>query len=169
MLEDDHGLREGAIDALIHAMTEYYGREAPNGLKFGLFSGCLHCWRQLHKFTSLPDGNVFPDVDNQNYALGGANSCFRCAPTSHWQNVLKGYDVDEYMISSWQTSQVNLRNYSNGFTTLYVANGDISFTVDRVGQGFTQSPGLRRWDPSFTASDPRSRYFGKLETSNSTE
>jgi len=161
MLEDDHGFHPGAVDALVSAMRQYYGTRAPNGLRFGLFSGCLHCWRDLHKFSALPDGHVYPDTDNQLHALGGANSCFRCAPTSHWQNVLEGYDPDEYMISNWQTRHLNFRNYHRGFTSLYVEGGDISFTVDRVGQGYTQEARLRRWDEDYTASDPRSRYYGK--------
>ena len=161
MLEDDHGLRAGAIDALISAMQAHYGKVSPNGLRYGLFSGCLHCWRALHKFSNLADGNCYPDNDNQPHAVGGANSCFRCAPSSHWQNVLQGYDPDEYMISNWQTRHVNYRNYNRGFTTMYVGRGDLAFTVDRVGQGYTQTQELRRWDENYTASDPRSRFYGK--------
>jgi hypothetical protein len=163
MLEDDHGLRVGAISALLSAMREYYGKLSPNGLRFGLFSGCLHCWRDHHKFSTLPDGHVYPDLHNQTHALGGANSCFRCAPASHWQNVLQGYDQDEYMISNWQTRNINFRNYNRGFTSMYVNGGDISFSVDRIGQGYTQTPALRRWDEVYTASDPRSKYYGKVD------
>lgn len=161
MLEDDHGLRPGALPRLIEATKAYYARPAPNGLRFGLFSGCLHCWRDLHTFAELPDGHRYPVHDTPPWALGGANSCFRCAPTSHWQNVLKGYDPDEYMISNWQTRNSNLRNYNRGYTALYVDGGDLAFTVDRVGQGYTQAPELRRWDETYTASDPRSRFAGK--------
>lgn len=161
MLEDDHGLRPGAIDAMLSAMRQYYGRPAPNGLRFGLFSGCLHCWRDLWKFQTMSEGHAYPDADNPIHALGGANSCFRCAPTSHWQNVLKGYDLDEYMISNWQTRNVNFRNYHRGFTSMYVDGGDLAFTVDRVGNGYTQAAELRRWDENYTASDSRSVYSGK--------
>ncbi len=168
MLEDDHGLHPGAVPSLLAAAREHYGRPAPNGLAFGLFSGCLQCWGHLHAFQTLEGTrHLFPASDNPIHALGGANSCFRCAPTSHWQSVLKGYDTDEYMISNWQTRNINFRNYYRGFTSLYVEGGELAFAVDREGQGYTQTPALRRWDETYTASDPRSRYAGKPAAADS--
>jgi hypothetical protein len=163
MLEDDHGLRPGAIPRLIEAMKTHYGQPAPNGLRFGLFSGCQRCWQEHFSCAQLPDGHGYPEAESPPWILGGANSCFRCAPTSHWQNVLKGYDVDEYMISNYQTRNANLRNYNRGYTTLYVDGGDLAFSVDRVGQGYTQAPELPRWAENFTASDRRSRFAGRSE------
>jgi hypothetical protein len=158
MIEDDLGFREGMIPSLIGAMKKYYGTVAPNGLKFGLFTGCKDHHPQL---TVLDDGHSYPPADSSPGSLGGANSCFRCAPAAHWQNVLKGYDTDEYLISVYQTVHLNFRNYHKGFTTLVVDNGARAFHVDCQGRGTTSDSALRLWDEKFTASDARSRYLGK--------
>jgi glycosyltransferase involved in cell wall biosynthesis len=161
VLEDDHGFKPGMTEALLHAMESHYGRRAPNGMVFGLFSGCPHCWEPPFRTVPLDENDSLPAPDVDPFQLGGANSCFRAAPTAHWQNVLKGYDSDEYMISYWQTKNLNLRNYNNGFTTRYVGNGDLIFRVGRVGQGSTQVAEKRAWDPNFAKSDPRANFYGK--------
>ena len=156
MLEDDHGFKSGMIPELISAMKKYYGRKAPNGLLYGLFTGC-----GIHH----PDNRIIvegrhscPAPDSDPGQIGRANSCFRCAPTSHWNNVLKGYDTDEYLISVFQTANLNRRNYFKGFTVMYVRDGDLNIYVENEGRGFSAKPGLKRWDDEFTASDKRSRY-----------
>lgn len=154
-LEDDHGWRPGMAQALTAAMRENYGKRSPNGLLYGLFTGCRECWSH---HEHLPDGrgNSYPSPDLPPFALGGANSCFRAAPTSHWRSVLKGYDTDEYMISNYQTRGVNFRNYFNGFTSLAVADGTLSFAVDRRGAGYTREPEAREWHEAYARSDRRS-------------
>ena len=96
MIEDDHGFNEGLIPEIVQAMKKYYGEKSPNGLRYGLFTACeKHHYAQKHK---LDDGCSYPDIESDPGSLGGANSCFRCAPASHWTSVLKGYDTDEYLI-----------------------------------------------------------------------
>lgn len=90
ILEDDHGLREGFISEAIEAMKTYYGKTSPNNLRFGLFTGC-----GTHHYADrglTEDRHGYPKAESKPGMLGGANSCCRCAPTSHWNNVLKGYD-----------------------------------------------------------------------------
>src|ERR1039457_2720580 len=40
MMEDDHGYKPGIIVEMINAMNKWYGKISPNGLRFGLFTGC---------------------------------------------------------------------------------------------------------------------------------
>jgi hypothetical protein len=156
MLEDDHGYRQGVIPEMINAMNNWYGKIAPNGLRFGLFTGCsIH---HTQNKSMLPEGHSFPSEYENPSQLGRVNSCFRCAPTSHWNNVLKGYDTDEYMISNFQTSSLNKRNYHKGFTAMYVRDGALSFHIETPGRGVTDLNKLKRWDDDYTASDARSRY-----------
>jgi hypothetical protein len=161
MLEDDHGYRPGAIDALRKQMQSTYGRKAPNGLRYGLYSICPNCWGADFRRTCTDDGNgnLTPGAHNQPWQLGGANSCVRCAPVSHWQSVLKGYDPDEYPISFWQTKNLNLRNYNRGFTAQYVGGGDLVQRKDRPGTGVGMVN--VRFDETYTASDSRSRVPSK--------
>lgn len=159
MIEDDHGYKPGLISAMVDAMKQYYGKPAPNGLRYGLFTGCGR--HNVPEREILEDGHAYPSADLKTGPLGGTNSCFRCAPTQHWQNVLKGYDTDEYLISVYQTVNLNYRNYNKGFTTLIVHNGDLTFDVTATGRGFTGTSELRLWDDNYTASDLRSKYLGK--------
>lgn len=159
MVEDDHGFHRGLIPAMIENMRKYYGKRAPNGLRYGLFSGCGK--HNVPERQILEGGNSHPDATTHPGALGGANSCFRCAPTQHWRNVLKGYDTDEYLISVYQTVNLNHRNYNKGFTTLIVQDGRLVFDVDSIGRGFTSTDEIRLWDEKYAASDRRSEYLGK--------
>ena len=159
ILEDDHGFHEGFIPAMTDSIKQYYGKMAPNGLRYGLFTGCAkHCRSTLHPLES---GHAYPDANAPPKLLGGVNSCLRCAPTSHWINVLKGYDTDEYLISSFQTRNVNLRNYHKGFTSLIIDNGARVFDVETAGRGASARSAVKLWDSIYTASDARSRYAGK--------
>jgi len=159
MVEDDHGYRDGFIAAMIDAMKQYYGKISPNGLRYGLFTGCgKHHYAKRH---ILESGHGCPDIESPPGSLGGANSCCRCAPSAHWQNVLRGYDTDEYLISTYQTRNINFRNYHKGFTTLIVANGEKMFDIERNGRGSTAKTNLKLWDEEYTASDSRSVYLGK--------
>lgn len=159
MLEDDHGFRPGLIQAMIKAMKQYYGKKSPNGLRYGLFSGCgTH---NLFNYYVMEDGNAYPKPDSRPVILGKANSCFRCAPTSHWNNVLKGYDTDEYLISEYQTRNLNFRNYHKGFTAMVVQNGELVFEVQNPGRGLSKKAKHRLWDGEYTASDARSRFLNK--------
>jgi len=155
MLEDDHAYGRGAIDALRAAVCSHYGRISPNGLKYGMFSLCPDCWGESFRQSCLEDGNgnLYPAPDREPSRLGGANSCCRCAPASHWMTVLKGYDVDEYPISYYQTRNLNIRNYNRGFTTLYVGGGRLIRRVMRQGNG-TQLRNIV-FDPQYTLSDMR--------------
>lgn len=155
MLEDDHGFNPGIIPEMINAMKNWYGKIAPNGLRFGMFTGCgLHHTDNRQMFD---EGHSFPNANETPIRLGKANSCFRCAPTSHWNNVLKGYDTDEYLISTFQTANMNYRNYFKGFTVMYVKNGEFCFHIDSKGRGVTDSGELKLWDEVYTVSDKRSR------------
>lgn len=159
LLEDDHGYEEGLIPAMIYAMKQYYGNVSPNGLRYGMFTGCTtHTHASLIK---LNDGNSYPDEAENPFTIGGANNCFRCAPTNHWVNVLKGYDTDEYLLSEFQTANPRWRNYHKGFTALYVADGTLVFNVAAPGRGMTSTDELKLWDNKFCASDKRSRFKGK--------
>jgi hypothetical protein len=159
MLEDDHGFKTGLIRTMIDTMKKYYGKLSPNGLRYGLFTGCgKHNPKKRH---ILKDGNAYLDTANDPRVISKANSCCRCAPTSHWNNVLKGYDTDEYLISEFQTRNLNFRNYHKGFTTMVVQNGKLTFDVDNRGRGVSSDEGLKLWDNEYTASDSRSRFLGK--------
>ena len=157
MLEDDHGYRPGAIDALRDVMRDTYGRRSPNGLRYGLYSLCPDCWGPEFRAGCQDDGqgNLYPSSEARPMMLGGANSCCRCAPASHWQAVLKGYDPDEYAISFHQTRNLNLRNYHRGFTTLYPGAGRLVQREDRPGAGVAMLN--VRFDDDYTRSDRRSR------------
>lgn len=158
MIEDDHGFNEGLIPVLVNAMKEYYGVISPNGLRYGLFMACRkHHYSKKHLVDDICS---YPDSESPPGVLGGANSCFRCAPTSHWNNVLKGYDTDEYLISTYQTKNLNYRNYHKGFTTCIVG-GNFSFDVEFIGRGTSATTELGLWDETYTASDYRSRFLGK--------
>ncbi|HNY03189.1 MAG TPA: hypothetical protein PKG48_11405 [Bacteroidales bacterium] len=159
IVEDDHGFLPGMIGLLMQKMKEYYGQVAPNGLRFGVFTGCAYHNRQMK--TLLPSGDACPSPDEDVNQMGRANACFRCAPTSHWNNVLKGFDTDEYLISNYQVSNLNRRNYHKGFTSMLVQNGEMCTFFDEPGRGASDQQGLKRWDEVYTASDPRSRYKNK--------
>lgn len=159
LLEDDHGFLPGLIPAMVAAMKTHYGKRAANGLRYGLFSGCGE--HNAKRRELLADGNAVPASSLEAEQLGRANSCCRAAPTSHWLDVLKGYDTDEYLISTFQTRNMNLRNYHKGFTAMIVQNGALLFAVPNRGRGFSAPPAEKLWDDEFAASDPRSRYAGK--------
>jgi hypothetical protein len=170
VLEDDHGLKPGFVGGMTRAMREHYGRTAPNGLHFGLFSGCLsHCFTL--KREALPAApphpappperpHLYPLLDNIPFHVGGVNNCCRCAPTSHWNNVLKEYNSDEYYMSRYQTIGGNVRNYNKGFTWLLVESGTLMFDIDHAGRGVTDPHSLPLWDEEFCASDARARFRG---------
>lgn len=161
MIEDDHGFKNGLIENIIKAMEKNYGKISPNNLRYGLFSGCT---KHFHgnKFTKIDEKNYCPAEESDPMAVGGANSCFRCAPTSHWNNVLKGYDTDEYLISTYQTKNLNYRNYHKGFTTMFINEGKYVFDIDDVvGRGASKKDGLKLWDEKYTASDKRSIFLEK--------
>lgn len=158
VMDDDHGYREGNVKHMIDAMRRHYGTLSPNGLRYGLFTACMD---DRHSETvPLKDGNGYPHPDSVQGQLGGTNNCHRCAPTHHWDNVLKSYDTDEYLISYHQTSPMNRRNYHKGFTTLVVQNGELMFNIERTGRA-TTADGPRTWDPDYTASDRRANFKGK--------
>jgi hypothetical protein len=161
LVEDDHGFRPGLIPAMIEAMNTYYGSVSPNGLRYGLFTGCgAH---NIKRRALLSDGNAYPKADLDPELMGRANSCFRCAPASHWADVLKGYDTDEYLISKFQTNNLNLRNYHKGFTAMIVKDGALVFEAINEGRGYSAPPSTRLWDDQYAASDARSRYAGKTK------
>jgi len=162
MVESDHGFHPGLIPAMLAAMKTYYGQPSPSGLRFGLFTGC-----GVHNETKrgvFPDGNAYLHCEHKPEIMGRANSCFRCAPAAHWTDVLKGYDTDEYPISTFQTKNLNLRNYHKGFTVMIVKNGALVFDVENQGRGYSTRAAARPWDDDYTASDPRSRFAGKKST-----
>jgi len=156
LLEDDHGYREGTIDALIKAMKEYYGKRSPNGLMYGIFTTC---YTHTHASIKKIKGNLGYPLIEENadpFTVGGTNNCFRCAPTSHWINVLKFYDTDEYLLSTFQTSQPRWRNYHKGFTAMYVGNRKLEYFVETRGRGMTSKDSKKIWDDCYAASDSRS-------------
>jgi len=162
MLEDDHAVRPGFVEAMTDAMDALYGRRAPNGLRYGLFSACAeHCWAEGRHEVS--GGHFCADAGNPPGVLGGVNSCCRCAPVSHWVSVLKGYDTDEYPISTHQTKHLAYRNYHRGYTHCIVRSGALMYSVPDEGRGTSMPGTMRLWDDDYTASDPRSRYLGKRE------
>jgi hypothetical protein len=159
MLEDDHGYNAGLIPAMLEATKKYYGKISPNGLRYGMFTCCeKHTNAKLEKIDNM---HSFPIRDNLPFDLGGCNSCLRLAPTSHWNNVLKGYDTDEYLISEFQTSNLRWRNYHKGYTVLFVGGEDLIFSFDEGGRGVSFDNKLKLYDRDFCASDVRSRYLGK--------
>ncbi len=159
VMEDDHGYREGIIPVLVQAMREKYGKTAPNGLRYGLFTACAD--HNGHIDHRLEDGDACPSGNQDVSQMGRANACFRCAPANHWNNVLKGFDPDEYLISNYQVMNLNRRNYYRGFTSLLLQEGQYCFFVEGPGRGAADKSGYRRWDATYTASDPRSRFRGK--------
>ena len=160
LMEDDHGYKDGYIKGMVNAMKQYYGKTSPLNMKHGLFSGCKACNRQaalkLEGTNHFIPGPNFPAPEQ-----GRLNSCCRCAPTAHWNNVLKGYDTDEYLISTYQTRRLNERNYHKGFNSMVVEGGDLMFTVPDLGRGASDNSHPRLWDDTHCASDKRSVFRGK--------
>lgn len=156
-IEDDHGYHPGFVRKMTEAMRTWYGKEAPTGMRFGLFSGCPRCWEGKVRYEKLPDGNLYPVRDGEETGkvyLGGVNACCRVAPVRHWETVLGRFDPDEWPVSGYQPSQMNLRNYNNGFTGMVIDGGDAMFSVDRVGRGVSQDLSKRPYHPKYTKSDP---------------
>ncbi|MEQ9112574.1 MAG: hypothetical protein RIF37_13845 [Rhodospirillaceae bacterium] len=161
MLEDDHGFTEGLVQIAIGAMKKYYGQTGPIGLRFGLFTACPFCWGQpyMQNLVRTDDGHLcVANLSLPLLQIGGANSCFRCAPTVHWVSVLKGYDTDEYPISTFQTAGLNYRNYQKGFTSLVLGSGDLVIRKHREGRGYTIEESKRPFDKAYSMRDPRSNY-----------
>ncbi len=158
VLDDDHGFKDGMISGLVKAMKSQYGKKCPNGLRYGFFTGCsLHRNARVVKIGN----HSYPHPSCPPGSLGGTNGCFRCAPTSHWNNVLLGWDKDEYLISTYQTGTMIARNYNQGFTTLIVNDGKTGFSIENAGRGTSHSGANKLWDKAYTASDKRSKYIGK--------
>lgn len=165
MVEDDHGVRASTLIRMMRAMQDWYGKVSPNGLRFGMFTGCRKCSnaRLLELAPASGDGGgqnnglYYPDDTNPPIDMGGCNSCFRCAPAHHWYSVLKGYDTDEYPISHFQTRGLRMRNYHKGFTTMYVGN-DLVYEVPNVGYGESDPNGVKLWDDNYCASDSRAHF-----------
>lgn len=156
MLEDDHGYRPGFIDEALDTIDTWYGRRAPNGLRFGMFTGCNDWPVGRFGTVEVEGGHLCPTVDEDPGPKGGCHNGCRIAPTHHWLTVLRGYDVDEYPISRFQTSVMGYRNYHRGFTRMIINGGGV-FMLDRDGHGVTDSS-EKRWDDAFCASDTRARY-----------
>lgn len=162
MMEDDHGFREGFLDRLEHSMHKSYGKESPNGLLYGLYTGCLEHRREAIAFDPQFNLQYVPiESDPTPGVIGGVNSCFRCSPIGHWVNVLKGYDIDEYLISEYQTKNLVYRNYNKGFCSAVVGSGELMFSIRAAGRGTSDSNTSRLWDNDYCASDPRSKYRGR--------
>lgn len=159
MMEDDHGLNVGALNVLIARMKLHYGEISPNGLRYGMFSLCYK--HTNANFTVAGEDIHYPHPNSDQLSLGGMNSCFRCAPASHWQTVLKGYDTDEYLISEFQTLGARWRNYHKGFTVMFVGGGKLCFDVEHQGRAMSQGSGRHQlYDPNFCKSDQRSVNHG---------
>lgn len=156
IIEDDHLMKPGSLKFLVDVTKHYYGKISPNGLRYGLFTLCSVHNQHLKEHTS--EGHAYPSPENDVTQMGRANACFRCAPANHWNQVLRGLDSDEYLISNYQVSSINRRNYHKGFTSMLVADGHMCTFLDGPGRGASDKDGIRRWDPVYTASDPRSRY-----------
>ncbi len=164
MMEDDHGYKPSFIQELVQSMKDYYGKKSRYSLRYGLFTGCTeHAVGDLESIEKC-EHKTGKITKKSSLHINKVNSCFRCAPTSHWNNVLKGYDTDEYLISYFQTFPLNMRNYNKGFTNFFVKNGELMFSVQAEGRGDTAKDSLRLWDKDFAASDPRSNYIGKDKT-----
>ncbi len=173
MIEDDHGYSRDLIPEMVDAMKHFYGKESPSGLRYGMFTACPFCWGESYLNALVPaeDGRhrVVDASRVTPMMAGGANSCFRCAPTSHWVSVLRGYDVDEYPISPFQTSGINFRNYHKGFTAMVVRNGDLVLRQEREGRGFTTAPERRPFSIDYAARDPRSGFINPSSRLSSKE
>ena len=163
MIEDDHGYSSGLIPEMVDAMKKFYGKESPSGLRYGMFTACPFCWGESYLNALVPAEDCRHRVVDASRVdpmmAGGANSCFRCAPTLHWISVLRGYDVDEYPISPFQTAGINFRNYHKGFTAMVVRNGDLVLRQEREGRGFTTTSERRPFSLEYAARDPRSGFL----------
>lgn len=159
VVEDDHGYKSGFIKNITLIMKKYYGKKSPNGLRWGLFSACGgSCGIPRMQLKKTSNGHLYPGNNFEPTSLGGVTNCCICAPVSHWLSVLKGYDVDEYLISSFQVKNLRLRNYNKGYTFMIPYGGKYMFSLKRVGRGVTAGKGLRLWDRKRTKSDKLSRY-----------
>jgi hypothetical protein len=164
ILDDDHGLKPGFIEAMTSAIGDYYGIISKNGLRYGMFTSChVHTRANLAKVRK---NLYYPQItDNQGpFVVAGANGCCRVAPTHHWNNVLKEYDTDEYPISTYQSSSPRWRNYQKGFTAMFVGKpGQYIFDIEEEGRGVSPSASRdeKLWDENYSKSDPRSEFLGK--------
>ena len=165
-IEDDHGYNAGFIPAIIKNMVEHYGEEAPNGMRYGMFSGCRVCWEDYANYGRDANDNLYPRRDPKNRQQhfthwGGVNACCYCAPLRHWQTVLGRFDPDEYPISYFQPGAMNIRNYQNGFTGMTIAGGELMFCVDRKGRGHSVQEEERPFVAGMSKRDRLARQQGK--------
>ncbi len=159
-VEDDHVAHDGFLAAMQEAIGSLYGNVTESGLRAGLFSGCSAC--NGGDRTYLNENKDFVrSADQSASLLGGVNACCRFAPTNHWQNVLGPWDVDEYLISEFQTRGVGLRNYNRGYCSVIIRDGKLMRELYQDGRGTSDSSALRLWDSNYAASDHRSQYKGK--------
>jgi hypothetical protein len=163
ILDDDHGLKPGFIRAMIKAMNKYYGKKAPTGLRYGMFTSChVHSPPRNLERIGLSK-HYYPDYEGDGlrpFEVSGANGCCRVAPTHHWTNVLGLYCPDEYPISNYQASRPRWRNYHRGYTAMYVGNpGEYMFDFDEEeARGYMVPQEQRLWDGTYTKSDKRAKY-----------
>ena len=159
-VEDDHFANDGFLVAMLEAIDSLYGTVTESGLRVGLFSGCSVC--NGGDRTYLNGNKDFVRSAGQSISLlGGVNACCRFAPTNHWLNVLGHWDVDEYLISEFQTRGIGMRNYNHGFCSVVIQDGKLMREIYQDGRGTSDSSSLRMWDNSYTASDERSAFKGK--------
>lgn len=163
LMEDDHGLNKGSLEAMVNASNKYYGKRSDNGLLFGSFTVCNICTNAIFSYLDTDDkGNIleYPHPSSDQVAMGSVNSCCMFMPTSHWLNVCGKFDTDEYPTSTYSVIGVRWRHYFKGFTIVFVGGGKLGFMITRVGRGESDDE-PRLWDNNFCASDFRSRYRGK--------
>jgi glycosyltransferase involved in cell wall biosynthesis len=159
-IEDDHIAKDGFLSAMQESIVSLYGKVSDSGLRVGLFSGCSKC--NGGDRTYLNEDNDFTrSADQPVSLLGGLNACCRFAPMTHWLNVLGQWDVDEYLISEFQTRGVGTRNYNRGFCSAIIGDGKFLREIYQDGRGTSDSSSLRLWDNAYTASDNRSAFKGK--------
>ena len=116
--EDDHFYYYQDLNHLEFLMDRYWGKKVVGNLKVGMFSYCIE-----HKKTDLVEieNNVFiPKINEESINIGAVNSCMRSAPIQQFILHAGNYELDEYPISTYQTSAQNIKNYNKGFTTMFL-------------------------------------------------
>ena len=159
-VEDDHVLKRGFLDYAATAVQDLYNKPSSNGLRIGLFSACSQCNGGKRSFEN-DNKDFVRSADEDPGLLGGVNACCRFSLTQHWDNVLKDWDVDEYLISEYQTNGIGRRNYNKGYCAAILKNGEFMDELFQDGRGTSSSSSLKLWDNGFTASDGRANFIGK--------
>jgi hypothetical protein len=121
MVEDDFEYHADWYPSIVEATNRLYGVMSPFDLAYGMFSASR---------SHIPSERLREDVENGVIAyIFGAVAFQRFMPTSHYLNVMRGWDPDLLGISWAQTGGQTFRNTMRGFCGA-ILPGNLSWPID---------------------------------------